>query len=174
MPHETSNGPGKTTKPRFYYGWIIVVVIGLGGFTQSAESYPILGVFMKPITEEFQWSRTIFSGSTLIGTLIGGLVAMLVGSMIDRLGARWTLTAAFAVLGCLLILMVFINAFWQFYMLQIIGRALTMGILALALGIVVPKWFNYQAGRSRGPRWPWSLDRQRRYAPLCAVPCFPR
>lgn len=138
----------KTTTAKFYYGWVIVIVIGLSGFTQSAESYPILGVFMKPITEEFQWSRTIFSGSTLIGTLLGGLVAMLVGPSIDRMGARWTLTAAFAILGSTLILMAFINTLWQFYLLQIIGRALTMGVLALALGVVVPKWFIAKRGRA--------------------------
>ena len=148
MSDETSAVPRKAKNPRFYYGWVIVVVIGLGGFTQSAESYPILGVFMKPITEEFQWSRTIFSGSTLIGTLIGGVVAMIVGPMLDRLGARWTLTAAFAVLGATLILMASINALWQFYLLQIIGRALTMGVLALALGVVVPKWFIAKRGRA--------------------------
>jgi len=148
MSDETSSVPRKAKTPRFYYGWVIVVVIGLGGFTQSAESYPILGVFMKPITEEFQWSRTIFSGSTLIGTLIGGVVAMIVGPMLDRLGARWTLTATFAVLGATLILMASINSLWQFYLLQIIGRALTMGVLALALGVVVPKWFIAKRGRA--------------------------
>ncbi|MDP6495207.1 MAG: MFS transporter, partial [Dehalococcoidia bacterium] len=148
MSDETSAASTGARKPRFYYGWIIVVVIGLGGFTQSAESYPILGVFMKPITEEFQWSRTIFSGSTLMGTLMGGIVAMIVGPMLDRLGARWTLTVAFAVLGATLVLMAFINAMWQFYALQIIGRALTMGVLAMALGVVVPKWFVTKRGRA--------------------------
>ena len=148
MPEKDSAVSQKTRRPGFYYGWVIVIVIGLGGFTQSAESYPILGVFMKPMTEEFQWSRTIFTGSTLIGTLCGGVVAMIVGPMIDRVGARWTLTASFAVLGGTLILMAFIDALWQFYLLQIIGRALTMGILALALGIVVPKWFVAKRGRA--------------------------
>ncbi len=137
-----------TKDPKFYYGWVIVLVIGLGGFTQSAESYPILGVFLKPITEEFGWSRTVFSGSTLIGTLVGGMVAMGGGPMIDRMGARWTLTVAFAIIGSTLILMASINALWQFYLLQIIGRALTMGILALALGIVVPQWFIAKRGRA--------------------------
>jgi len=148
MPDETSSTPKKTKKPGLYYGWVIVIVIGLGGFTQSAESFPILGVFMKPINEEFHWSRTMFSGSTLIGTLAGGVVAMVVGPMLDRLGARWTLTVAFAILGSTLILMAFINALWQFYLLQIVGRALTMGVLALALGVVVPKWFIAKRGRA--------------------------
>lgn len=147
----TEEGPAdsrKARKPGLYYGWVIVFVIGLAGFTQSAESYPILGVFMKPMTEEFNWSRTIFTGSALIGTLMGGVIAMFVGPMIDRLGARWTLTASFAVLGATLVLMAYISTLWQFYILQIIGRALTMGVLALALGIVVPKWFVAKRGRA--------------------------
>ena len=73
---------------------------------------------------------------------------MIVGPMIDRVGARWTLTASFTALGGTLVLMAFIDALWQFYLLQIIGRALTMGILALALGIVVPKWFVAKRGRA--------------------------
>lgn len=148
MSDRAAGNSRNATKPGFYYGWVIVVVIGLAGFTQSAESYPILGVFMKPMIEEFGWSRTIFSGSTLIGTLMGGVIAMFVGPMIDRLGARWTLTAAFAVLGTTLVLMAYISTLWQFYLLQIIGRALTMGVLALALGIVVPKWFVAKRGRA--------------------------
>lgn len=138
----------ETRKRGFYYGWVIVVVIGLGGFTQSAESYPILGVFLKPMTEEFGWTRTVFTGSTLLGTLMGGVVALKAGPMIDRLGARWILTISFAVLGSSLVLMAFIQALWQFYFLQIVGRALTMGVLALALGVVVPKWFVEKRGRA--------------------------
>ena len=139
--------PG-TGKPRLYYGWVIVAVIGLGGFTQSAESYPVLGVLLKPMTEEFGWTRTDFAGSTMLGTLMGGLLALKVGPMIDRLGARWTLTASFAVLGTTLVLLALIQTLWQFYFLQIVGRALTMGVLALALGVVVPKWFVDKRGRA--------------------------
>ena len=139
--------PG-TGKPRLYYGWVIVAVIGLGGFTQSAESYPVLGVLLKPMTEEFGWTRTDFAGSTMLGTLMGGLLALKVGPMIDRLGARWTLTASFAVLGSTLVLLALIQTLWQFYFLQIVGRALTMGVLALALGVVVPKWFVDKRGRA--------------------------
>ncbi len=148
MPEDKTPTPTETRKRGFYYGWVIVVVIGLGGFTQSAESYPILGVFLKPITEEFGWSRTIFSGSTLVGTLMGGIVALKAGPTIDRLGARWILTACFAILGSTLVLMAFIQTVWQFYFLQIVGRALTMGVLALALGVVVPKWFVAKRGRA--------------------------
>ncbi len=152
MAITNSDNNNSTDRPanrnRLYYGWIIVIVVGLAGFTQSAESYPILGVFMKPMTEEFGWSRTVFSGSTLIGTLIGGLLSIIIGPRLDRFGSRWTLTTTFAILGFTLVLTAFISELWQFYVLQIIGRALTMGILALILGVVVPKWFVVKRGRA--------------------------
>ena len=148
MREEETPTKSETKKRGFYYGWVIVIVIGLGGFTQSAESYPVLGVLLKPMTQEFGWTRTDFAGSTMLGTLMGGLLAMKVGPMIDRVGARWTLTVSFAVLGSTLVLLALIQTLWQFYFLQIVGRALTMGVLALALGVVVPKWFVNKRGRA--------------------------
>ena len=135
-------------RPRVYYGWVIVAVVALGGFTQSAETFPVLGVFLKPITEEFNWSRSIFTGSTTIGTLLGGLVAVGMGSVIDRFGARWILTLAFVTLGGTLVLMAFITTLWHFYALQIIGRCVTMGVVGLAMRIIIPKWFVARRGRA--------------------------
>ena len=133
---------------RFYYGWIIVAVVALASFTMSAETFPVLGVFLKPITEEFGWSRSVFTGSMTIGTLLGGVVALGVGPFIDRFGPRWTLVVAFTILGGTLILMAGINHLWQFYTLQILGRMMSMGVIALATMVVVPKWFIAKRGRA--------------------------
>ena len=78
--------PQAVGKPRIYYGWFIVLAIALTGFTQSAETFPVLGVFLKPITEEFGWSRSVFTGSMTAGTLIGAVVAVAVGPFLDRFG----------------------------------------------------------------------------------------
>ena len=136
------------TKPRFYYGWVIVAVIALAGFSQTAETFPVLGVFLKPITEEFGWSRTVFSGAMSIGTVIGGFLALGIGPLIDRFGARWTLVIAFVILGGTLILLAGIQTLWQFYALQILGRMMSHGVIALAIFVVVPKWFHEKRGRA--------------------------
>ena len=133
---------------RFYYGWIIVAVVALASFSQSAETFPVLGVFLKPITEDFGWSRSVFTGAMTIGTLLGGVVALGVGPFIDRFGPRWTLVVAFAILGGTLILMSGINHLWQFYTLQILGRMVSMGVIALTTMVVVPKWFIAKRGRA--------------------------
>lgn len=135
-------------KPRFFYGWVIVVVIALAQFTQSAEIFPVLSVFLKPMTEEFGWSRSVFTGATTVGTLIGGFIALFIGPLVDRFGARWTIVIGLGIMGGCLILMGYINTLWHFYALQILGRSIVMGATGLAASIVIPKWFVIKRGRA--------------------------
>lgn len=132
----------------FFYGWVIVGVVALASFIQAAEAYPTLGVLLKPITEEFGWSRSVFTGALTIGTLIGGLIAMAIGPLIDRYGGRWILAIAFAIVGITLTLTSRVNELWQFYMLQIIARASSMGVIMFALQVIIPKWFVTKRGRA--------------------------
>ena len=53
-------------RPRFYYGWTIVAVVGLVGVSHTAETLPILSVFLKPVTEEFGWTRSAYTGSIAV------------------------------------------------------------------------------------------------------------
>ena len=102
---------------RLYYGWVIVAVVALAGFTQTAESFPVLGVFLKPITEEFGWSRSLYTGAMTIGTVLGGALALGIGPLLDRYGGRWALVVAFTILGAIWVLMAAIQTLWQFYVL---------------------------------------------------------
>ena len=138
----------QSRKPRFFYGWVIVLVIALAQFTQSAEIFPVLSVFLKPMTEEFGWSRSVFTGATTVGTLIGGVIALFVGKLVDRFGARWTIVIGLGIMGGCLILMGYINTLWHFYALQILGRSIVMGATGLAASIVIPKWFVIKRGRA--------------------------
>ena len=137
-----------TRKSAFYYGWVIVAVVALANFSRSAETFPVLGVFLKPMTEEFGWSRSAFSGAMTIGTLLGGFVAVGVGPLIDRFSPRWTVAIGLFVVGGTLVLLAGITSLWQFYALEIIGRMVTMGIVGLAVQVIIPKWFIAKRGRA--------------------------
>ncbi len=133
-------------RPRFYYGWVIVVVVALVSFVQTAETLPVQSVFLKPLTEDFGWSRTVFTGSMTIGTVLGGIIAIIMGPLIDRFGGRRILVIALPILGVSVILLAFITTLWQFYTLQILGRMVTMGVIALATSVIIPKWFVSRRG----------------------------
>ena len=135
-------------RPRLYYGWVIVTVVVVTGIAQSVESHPVLGVFLKPMTEEFGWSRTVFTGAVTIGTVLGGALAIVVGPLLDRYGTRWILVISLSILGGLLILMAGVNTLWQFYTVQILARIVNMGIIVLAIQVVIPKWFIAKRGRA--------------------------
>jgi MFS family permease len=134
--------------PRLYYGWIIVAAMALMGFTQSAETFNVLGVFLKPLTQEFGWSRSDFAGATSLGSLLGGVIALGIGPMMDRFGARVALVLSLTILGAVFLLMVWMTSLWQFYALQVTGRMLSNGVLGVASSIIIPKWFIAKRGRA--------------------------
>jgi len=138
----------KTGRPRFFYGWVIAGVVAICQFSQSAEIFPVLGVLIKPMTEEFGWSRTTFTAATSIGTLAGGFAGPLVGPYVDRFGARNILLVAFTLLGGTMVGMAFITELWQFYLIQIAGRFLALGVISLSLQIIIPKWFVAKRARA--------------------------
>ena len=135
-------------RPRLYYGWVVVGVVALVGFAQSADTLPVLSVFLKPITEDFGWSRSVFTGAITIGTFLGGLLALGVGPFLDRFGGRWTLVVAFVILGGTLVLLAEIDRLWQFYALLILARGVAMGIIGLSLQVIIPKWFVSKRGKA--------------------------
>jgi MFS family permease len=145
----TATPPQKTIwKFPFYYGWVIVAVVAIANFTESAEIFPVLGVLLKPVTEEFGWSRSAFTLATSIGTLAGGLAGPIVGPLVDRHGAKWILLISFTLLGATMIAWAFITELWQFYVIQILARFLALGVISLALQIMIPKWFVAKRARA--------------------------
>ena len=141
--------PRKTTRtPRFFYGWTIVVVAALGSFSASTETFPVLSIFLKPITEEFGWTRAQFTGPLTIGGLLGSAIALATGPLVDRYGPRWALAGAYAAIGVAFVVMAFVADLWQFYGVQIIARSMNTGVLAVASAVVIPNWFVAKRGRA--------------------------
>lgn len=131
---------------RFFYGWVIVATVALASFSQTAGTFPVLSVLLGPINREFGWSRTTFTAATTVGTLAGGLASIFISRVIDRLGGRWLLAAGLFLLGLSYVLMAFMQTLWQFYVLQVLGRMVTMGVIGLILAVIIPKWFIVKRG----------------------------
>ena len=123
-------------------------MVALAHVVQSTQGHPALGVFMKPITEDFGWSRGAYTSGMTIGSMLGGFIAIFIGPLVDRHGGRWILTAAAFVVGGTVILTAFVTSFWQFFVLQIIARTVNMGIVVLVMQVVISKWFVRRRGRA--------------------------
>ena len=135
-------------RPRFFYGWVIVATMSIVTVAQTAEFNPVLGVFLKPITEEFGWSRATFAGAITVGTMIGGLLAIGIGPLLDKVGPRWILFIGFFILGWAIVGLAAVGALWHFYLLMASSRAVVSGVIAIATGVVISKWFIRKRGRA--------------------------
>ena len=127
---------------------MIVAVIAAAGFAMSGQFNPNLGVFIKPITEEFGWSRTTFAGANTIGTIAGGLSAIFIGPLLDRYGPRSLMTIGFVVVGGSLAALSQISALWHFYVAVIVGRVVVQGVLNLGVQVSTPMWFVRKRGQA--------------------------
>ncbi|MFL2627654.1 MAG: MFS transporter [Dehalococcoidia bacterium] len=103
---------------------------------------------LDPITEEFGWSKTTFTYATSFGTIIAGIVAIFIGSALDKYGGRWILTTSVFILGLSFILLAIVENYMQFFVILIINRIMTMGIIALATQVIVSKWFIVKRARA--------------------------
>jgi MFS family permease len=74
-------------KPRFYYGYVIVIVSFIIMMLSWGVFY-IYGVFFSQLIEEFNWTRAVTSGAFSMSILVSGVMGIFAGRLSDRLGPK--------------------------------------------------------------------------------------
>ena len=99
-----------------YYGWVIVGVSFLIGFTESGVYQNILSIFMKPMVDELGWSRASVPGAIAFGSFCGGILALAIGPLVDKYGPRmltfWGVFFLSLGLGSLM----YVQRLWELYL----------------------------------------------------------
>ncbi len=152
---EAGNNPGRRESRPIFYGWMIVGAAFAGTFALALTTTEALSIFMKPLAEDFGWSRTFISGAIALGTLLCAPAALLVGPLVDRHGARLVAALAgvavglsflgMAVTGIPLFLPV---APLVFYIAASASRTAGVGVMGLAVTTAVANWFVRKRGRA--------------------------
>ncbi len=137
-----------SSRPRFYYGWVIVATMFIVSLAQTAQYNPALSIFLKPITEEFGWSRTTFSSALAVGGFAGAGLAVIIGPVLDRHGPRTATFLAFLLMGIVTMALSSISEIWHLYAIIVTNRALITGLLSIVAGVAVSKWFIRRRGRA--------------------------
>src|SRR5262249_61451055 len=87
--HPNSGDSLTNQRPRLFFGWWVVATAALGLCLGAA---PIIvyafGVFFKPLSEEYHAGRGTISLAFTLQNLAAALFAPLIGTLIDRFGAR--------------------------------------------------------------------------------------
>jgi MFS transporter, OFA family, oxalate/formate antiporter len=126
----------------FYYGWVIFAVsVGVSYSARPLMAVATLSVFVVPMTEQFGWSRGLFSGAVSLGGLCAVAISPLVGRLIDRYGSGATVAAASAVAGLCAVGLSVIGHSWAFYSLYVPGRMAFASPLELGTSTALSNWF---------------------------------
>jgi MFS family permease len=134
-----------------YYGWVIVAVLFLIAFTRAPVLGLTFGVFIKPMTEEFGWSRSLIMGAFSIGTLTAAIASFFAGRIVDRYGSRILVVVSITAVGLAYFALAGTNGVLFFYIVCILGRTFAQSGLGEGMvAAIVSKWFVIQRGKAIG------------------------
>jgi MFS family permease len=108
------------------------------------------GVFFTPLMRAFGWNHAQVSQIAFASTICGGMIAPLVGWLLDRLGARWVMSAGMVLIVC---------GYWLASTIHSLS-ALTLAFAMLGSGfmlagivpvyVVFVNWFKERRGTAGG------------------------
>ncbi len=132
-----------------HYGWVMAI-IACGILATHGILIYSFGVFLKPLTAEFDWDRGALSGALSVSLLLTGLLAIFTGRLSDKYGPRILVTLYGLLAGIGFLLMSQINSLWQVYL--ILGLLVGIGGSCCFTPVVstVPRWFAQKAGIAVG------------------------
>ncbi|MDX1376333.1 MAG: MFS transporter, partial [Burkholderiales bacterium] len=110
---------------RFFYGWTILAVAGLGIFASGPGQSHTFSVFVGPIGRELGLSNAAIASAYGLATLGAALCLPFMGRLVDRHGPRRMMLAVILLLGLACMLL---------------GAA--AGVISLALGFAALRFFG--------------------------------
>ena len=128
-------------KSPIYYGWIILLISTSMSAVRPVMAVATLSVFITPMSDELNWSRTAFSGAVSIGGFVGAFASPIIGKGIDRYETSLVMAFSSLIVAVSAIAISQIESIVYFYVFYICGRAMFAGPLMLAPAVAVSNWF---------------------------------
>lgn len=130
----------KNRNSDFFYGYVVVLV-AFFIMLLAYGTYYTFGIFLRPLSIEFGWTKAVTSGAYSLSTILSGLLAIVTGRLTDRFGSRRVVTLSGFLLGLGYLLMSQVSAIWQLYLFH--GVMIGIGISGFFVPLLstVTKWF---------------------------------
>lgn len=133
-----------------YKPWIMATLLFEFLFFMMPGINSTVNLFVLPVSNEIGMSRSAYSLSFTITSIVMVVIALFYGKIYKKIGAKGVLflTAIFALIGCIICanaqnaMMVYIGAFFR-------GLVLALGSTAIAASVIV-NWFEKYRGMVMG------------------------
>ena len=134
----------------FYYGWVVLYSAATTQVVRNCAASLTIAVFMIPLADDLDWSRTLIAGAASVGGLAASAVSPLVGWLVDRYGARQVLTASVFLMGLSTLSLAWATVPAFFYISYGISRVMFASPVPIGASVVVSRWFVRMRGRTNG------------------------
>ena len=128
------------------YRWVILGSLLVLGFFHGGSRFAI-GLMLKPMSEDLDWSRATLSLVVTTSMLVSAVAMPLVGHLADRFSVKGVLSAGIAASAIGIVLMGRVTAQWQAFLvyggLHGLGSA---GSSVATVGVLITRWFPRRIG----------------------------
>src|SRR5687767_5299815 len=142
----TSAGPARTGG--LFYGWVLVVMLGITQTITWGILYYGFTVFMPVLEADRGWTRGQQSGAFSIAMLLSGLCAAPVGRWLDDRGPRVLMTAGSVAATLLLLALSQVTTLLEFYVVWALIGVVMSTVLYEPAFAVVTAWFERRRTRA--------------------------
>ncbi|MFC2017654.1 MFS transporter [Chloroflexota bacterium] len=132
-----------------HYGWVMVVMAACVLIVFVLLPFTF-GMFLLPMTTEFNWDRGVLSGAFSMFLLIGGFLGIFGGRLSDKYGPRSLVTFSGLSVGAGLLLMSRVSSLWQVYIIYGLIMAVGLGSCFVPIVSTIPRWFAKKRGIAAG------------------------
>jgi MFS family permease len=141
----------ETGSPRgIFWGWYVIA----GAFLILSINYGArysFGVFVKPLSDEYGWSRSVVSLGASINMFVYSTCAIIMGRIVDRIAPRRIITAGALIASASFLLLSRVSSPLELYIVY----GLLIGAGSAGMGLVVmnssaAKWFVKKRGTAIG------------------------
>lgn len=124
----------------------------IGAFLTMVESGILIssfGVFFKPVSNQFNWTRAETSGAFSLAVIISGITGLIAGRLGDRFGPRFVTVSLSFLSGLGYLLLSRTNSLWQLYLFY--GVMVGIGIAnVIPVTSLMARWYSSRRGLVTG------------------------
>jgi MFS family permease len=149
---ETVESEPQPRPKKIFYGWWVVLASGIGlALCFGPIIVGTFGVFLKPLSREFGWSRGQISMAFSVAMLALTATVPFIGRLADYVGARRVILAATIFFGLGVFVLAFLtNLLWQLYAIYLVIGVAGGGSGSVLYSKVITRWFDRKRGFALG------------------------
>lgn len=147
-----SHSAAGTARLGFYYGWVMLPVSMAALIASSPGQTFGVSIFNEPMRASLRLSHGQLAAAYMLGTLLGAVPIVFIGSLMDRHGLRRTMLAVVTLFSIACLATSLVSGWGTLVIAFCFLRMLGPGALAFLSGNTLAFWFDRRLGMVDGLR----------------------